>query len=133
MSFLVDADLAPARLGRLSADIRFPLERALRGSVIADDDALRLLESEDSEEISAILAVAGHIRTQLKGTTVTYSPKVFLPITNLCRDRCSYCTFRSDPDDPHSWTMLPEEVRAWAAGGRRQGCVEALLCLGDKP
>jgi FO synthase len=133
MSFLVDADLAPARLGRLSAQVRFPLERAFDGGVIGDDDALRLLQSEDPDEISATLAVAGHIRTQLRGTTVTYSPKVFLPITNLCRDRCSYCTFRSDPDDAHSWTMLPEEVRAWAAGGRRQGCVEALLCLGDKP
>jgi len=94
---------------------------------------LRLIQSDDPDEISALLAVAGHTRTQLKGTTVTYSPKVFLPITNLCRDRCSYCTFRSDPDDPHSWTMLPEEVRASAASGRRQGCIEALLCLGDKP
>lgn len=133
MSFLVDADLAPARLGRLSAEVRTPLERALNGRVLGDDDALRLLSSDDPDDVSATMAVAGHIRTQLKGTTVTYSPKVFLPITNLCRDRCSYCTFRSDPDDPHAWTMLPEEVRAYADGGRRQGCIEALLCLGDKP
>ena len=133
MSFLVDADLAPARLGRLSAEVRSPLERALAGGAVDDTEALRLLESDDSDEISALLAVGGHLRTQLKGTTVTYSPKVFLPITNLCRDRCLYCTFRSDPDDPHSWTMLPEEVHSCAHGGRSQGCIEALLCLGDKP
>ncbi len=133
MSLLVDADLAPARIGRLSAEVRIPLEGAIQGSVIDDGAALRLLQSDDSDEISATLAVAGHVRTRLKGTTVTYSPKVFLPITNLCRDRCSYCTFRADPEDAHSWTMRPEEVRASSAGGRRLGCVEALLCLGDKP
>ena len=133
MSLLIDADLAPARLGRLSATIRAPLERAIEGAVIDDAEALHLLETEDPDHISAALAVAGHIRTQLKGATVTYSPKVFLPITNLCRDRCSYCTFRSDPDDAHAWTMLPEEVRACAERGYRQGCAEALLCLGDKP
>jgi FO synthase len=133
MSFLVDADLAPARLGRLSADARASLEGALAGAAVDDAEALRLLASDDADEVSALLAVAGHLRTEIKGTTVTYSPKVFLPITNLCRDRCSYCTFRSDPDDPHAWTMLPEEVRRCANGGRDQGCVEALLCLGDKP
>ena len=71
-------------------------------------------------KLSAILAVAGHVRTRLKGTGVTYSPKVFLPVTNLCRDRCSYCTFRSDPDDAHAWTMLPEEIRACSRNGRTQ-------------
>jgi FO synthase len=133
MSSLIDADFAPARLDRLSAAFRIPLERALDGATVDDADALPLLESEDPDEVSALLAVAGHVRTQLKGTTVTYSPKVFLPITNLCRDRCSYCTFRSDPDDAHAWTMLPEEVRSCAARGYKQGCAEALLCLGDKP
>jgi FO synthase len=77
--------------------------------------------------------VAGHVRTELKGHVVTYSPKVFVPVTNLCRDRCSYCTFRSDPDDPHAWTMLPEEIRACSRQARAQGCIEALMCLGDKP
>jgi FO synthase len=133
MAILVDADLAPARLGRLSAEVRKPLEHALAGEVVDDASALRLLTSQHPDEVSAVLAVGGHIRNQLKGSTVTYSPKVFLPITNLCRDRCSYCTFRADPDDVHAWTMLPEEVRGCAANGRAQGCVEALLCLGDKP
>src|SRR5579875_2462011 len=72
-------------------------------------------------------------RDRAWGRTVTYSPKVFLPVTNLCRDRCDYCTFRKDPDDPDAWTMLPEEIRTWAARGRALGCREALLCLGDRP
>lgn len=133
MAILVDADLAPARLGRLSAQVRIPLERALAGEAVDDRSALRLLQSEHQDEVSAILAVAGYLRTQIKGTTVTYSPKVFLPITNLCRDRCSYCTFRADPDDANAWTMLPEEIRGCATNGSTQGCIEALLCLGDKP
>src|SRR5262249_32881783 len=64
---------------------------------------------------------------------VTFSPKIFLPVTNLCRDRCTYCTFRKDPDDPDAWTMTPDEIAAWSARGRRLGCKEALMCLGDKP
>ena len=83
--------------------------------------------------LPALLAVAGHVRTQRKGRTVTYSPKVFLPVTNLCLDRCAYCTFRKDPDEPDAWTMLPEEIRAWCRAGGALGCIEALMCLGDKP
>lgn len=133
MSLVVDADLARARLGRLSPATRTPLIAALGGDPIDSAAALRLLESQDPDEIGALLAVAGEVRTRLKGRTVTYSPKVFLPVTNLCRDRCSYCTFRADPDDAHAWTMLPEEIRACASRGKARGCVEALLCLGDKP
>jgi hypothetical protein len=59
--------------------------------------------------------------------------KVFLPITNLCRDRCSYCTFRRDPDDPGAWTMSRDEIAGTLARARRQGCKEALMCLGDRP
>jgi 7,8-didemethyl-8-hydroxy-5-deazariboflavin synthase CofG subunit len=80
-----------------------------------------------------LLDVAGAIRDAHWGRTVTYSPKVFLPITNLCRDRCTYCTFRKDPDDPDAWTMSPADVETWSRRGRALGCVEALMCLGDKP
>src|ERR1700752_922984 len=72
-------------------------------------------------------------RDRAFGQTLTYSPKVFLPVTNLCRDRCSYCTFRKDPRDPDAWTMTPEEIQLWVARGQAQGCKEALMCLGDKP
>ena len=87
----------------------------------ADDDLPRLLEA------------AGALRDRGKGRTVTYSRKVFLPITNLCRDRCSYCTFRRDPDDPGAWTMSRAEIAEVLSRARQQGCKEALMCLGDKP
>ena len=128
-----DAAAAASRLYGVRSAIRQPLERVLNGAPVSDAEALTLLEVEAPEELSAVLAVAGHVRTRVKGTVVTYSPKVFLPITNLCRDRCSYCTFRSDPNDLHAWTMLPEEIRAGARNGHTLQCTEALMCLGDKP
>jgi len=120
-------------LQRLSAPLRGPLERALDGIALTDAEALALIDVEPPDALGALLAVAGHIRQRRKGSVITYSPKVFLPVTNLCRDRCAYCTFRSDPDDAHAWTMLPEEIRDCCRGGRSVGCIEALTCLGDKP
>ena len=133
MSSLDEAVVAPDRLTRLAAAIRAPLERALEGRPIADADGLRLITCEAPEEVSALIAVAGHVRDRRTGTVVTYSPKAFFPVTNLCRDRCSYCTFRADPDDTHAWTMLPEEIRACSQRAQALGCIEALMCLGDKP
>jgi FO synthase len=130
----VDAQVTPGeRLSGLSALVQAALRKALDGQAVTETEALSLLETEESVEVSGLLAVAGELRARLKGTTVTYSPKVFLPVTNLCRDRCGYCTFRADPDDPQAWTMLPEEVRDCSRRGQRQGCIEALMCLGDKP
>jgi FO synthase len=128
-----DAARAPEQLRAIQPAVRKSLERALEGEAVTAADAQRLIELETSEDLSTLLAVAGEVRTRRKGTSVTYSPKVFLPVTNLCRDRCSYCTFRSNPDDVHAWTMLPEEIRAGSRNGRRQRCIEALMCLGDKP
>lgn len=107
--------------------------RALDGIPLSRTAAIELLTSSDPQLFAALLAVASEVRTAHKGRTVSYSPKVFLPITNLCLDRCAYCTFRADPEDPHAWTMSPEEVRSVVARGRAVGCTEALLCLGDKP
>src|SRR5690242_8793703 len=116
-----------------SADAR--LHEVLRdvgaGAELAAGDATALLERGTTTE--ALLAVAAARRDRAWGGTLTYSPKVFLPVTNLCRDRCTYCTFRKDPGDPDAWTMRPEEIVAWSMRGRDMGCVEALMCLGDKP
>src|SRR5262249_41788406 len=101
------------------------------GDAPARDEAIALLDDAASTEL--LLDVAGARRDARWGRTVTYSPKVFLPVTNLCRDRCTYCTFRKDPGDPDAWTMLPADIAAWSARGRALGCKEALLCLGDKP
>jgi FO synthase len=64
---------------------------------------------------------------------ITYSRKVFIPLTNLCRDYCGYCVFRRDPGDPGAHTMTPEEVLAVVRDGEKLGCTEALFSLGDKP
>lgn len=133
MSELIEAGSTPVRWRNLSPGVRDPLDAALAGQALDRDSATLLLATTAPDDVAALLAVAGHVRTARKGTTVTYSPKAFLPVTNLCRDRCSYCTFRSDPDDPHAWTMLPEEIRATCRDAARLGCAEALLCLGDKP
>src|SRR5437660_5004170 len=107
------------------------LAKPLSRCDLTREEATRLLE--EPELTSALLATASALRDRAWGRTVTFSPKVFLPVTNLCRDRCTYCTFRKDPDDPDAWTMTPDEIAAWSARGRTLGCKEALMCLGDKP
>jgi FO synthase len=95
-------------------------------------EAYRLINYPDTQ-LNSLLEAASALRDEFKGATVTYSRKVFLPITNLCRDRCGYCTFRKDPADPDAWTMSPSEIDDVLLRGSAQGCKEALMCLGDKP
>jgi 7,8-didemethyl-8-hydroxy-5-deazariboflavin synthase CofG subunit len=101
-------------------------------SSLSVQEAYRLIHSTGSE-LESLLQEAGALRDEAKGKTVTYSRKIFLPVTNLCRDRCSYCTFRKDPTDPDAWTMSPAEIDDVLIRGKKQGCKEALMCLGDKP
>jgi 7,8-didemethyl-8-hydroxy-5-deazariboflavin synthase CofG subunit len=108
------------------------LDRAVAGARLSDADAVALIECPDSD-LDAMLSAAAELRDRGKGRDVTYSRKVFLPITNLCRDRCTYCTFRKDPGDPGAWTMMPDEIAQWSRRGAELGCKEALMCLGDKP
>jgi FO synthase len=83
--------------------------------------------------LADLLSAATEIRTRGKGTVITFSKKVFIPLTTLCRDYCSYCTFRKDPGQPGAHFMTPEEVLALAERGRQAGCKEALFSLGDQP
>jgi 7,8-didemethyl-8-hydroxy-5-deazariboflavin synthase CofG subunit len=80
-----------------------------------------------------LLAAASELRAQGKGNVITYSKKVFIPLTTLCRDYCSYCTFRKDPGQPGAHFMTPDEVLALAQRARQAGCKEALFSLGDQP
>ena len=96
---------------------------------VADEDAYKLSELDTA----GLCAAARVRRDRAWGQTLTFSPKVFLPITNLCRNRCDYCSFRRSPGDPGEWTMSPEEIRSWLHRAREQGCIEALFCLGDTP
>ena len=86
-----------------------------------------------ASELPDLLAAAQQARDRFKLGVVTYSRKVFIPLTNLCRDYCGYCTFRRDPGQPGAHTMTPEDVLAVARAGEKLGCTEALFSLGDKP
>ncbi len=94
--------------------------------------ACRLIRCTNAE-LPALLSAALERKQRFKPDVITYSPKVFLPLTNLCRDYCGYCTFRRDPGQPGAHTMTPEEVLEVARAGQRLGCREALFSLGDKP
>lgn len=106
------------------------LQRACRGQGVNREEAMALAEAAPLEEL---LAAASEVREKGKGKTVSFSKKVFIPLTTLCRDYCGYCTFRKDPGQAGAHFMTPEEVLELAEQGRRAGCKEALFSLGDQP
>jgi 7,8-didemethyl-8-hydroxy-5-deazariboflavin synthase CofG subunit len=124
--------LSTASSARTSPPLRAILDRALAGVALTESEAIALIECADAD-LPDLLDAAAALRDRGKGRDVTYSRKVFLPVTNLCRDRCTYCTFRKDPGDPGAWTMTPDEIAQWSRRGAELGCKEALMCLGDKP
>src|SRR5258706_5720520 len=99
---------------------------------ISREAACRLLRT-DAEVLPSLLSAAQVARARFKPAVITYSRKVFLPLTNLCRDYCGYCTFRRDSGEPGARTMTPDEVMEVVRAGERMGCTEALFSLGDKP
>jgi len=106
------------------------LEHGLEGRGIAREHALSLV---DEAPLETLLQAAASVRDRFKGNSVSYSRKVFIPLTHLCRDYCGYCTFRADPQAGVPAYMTPDEVLAVAEAGRRAGCKEALFSLGDQP
>src|SRR5947209_2864662 len=83
--------------------------------------------------VEELCARAQELRAEGKGKLVTYSPKVFIPLTHLCRDVCHYCTFARPPRRGERCYLSEDEVLAVAEAGRIAGCHEALFTLGDKP
>src|SRR5579864_6487156 len=83
--------------------------------------------------LAELMAAAAAVRDGQFGTRVTYSPKVFVPLTMLCRDRCGYCTFAKAPARVAAPYMTPDEVLAVARRGGELGCWEALFTLGEAP
>ena len=106
---------------------------AASSGAITRDQGRALIRARAGEETESLMKVAARLRDRLKGRLVTYSKKVFIPLTNLCRDYCGYCTFRKDPGQAGAHTMTPDEVLAVAEAGARLGCREALFSLGDRP
>ncbi len=108
-------------------------ELANAGAEPISREAACLLLRTDDAMLPSLLRAAQLARARFKPGIITYSRKVFLPLTNLCRDYCGYCTFRRDPGEPGAHTMSPDEVMEVVRAGERMGCTEALFSLGDKP
>jgi 7,8-didemethyl-8-hydroxy-5-deazariboflavin synthase CofG subunit len=102
------------------------------GIGLSRDGACHLIRCGD-DQLPALLAAAVDTSQRFKPGVITYSRKVFVPLTNLCRDYCGYCTFRRDPGQPGAHTMTPDQVLEVARAGQKMGCTEALFSLGDKP
>ena len=112
--------------------LRRALARARSGKSLSLEEVEGLLAArgtalEDLCEIASALRDLGH------GRTITYSRKVFIPLTMLCRDHCHYCTFAKPPAKLDQPFLTPDEVVAIAEAGQRQECKEALFTLGDRP
>jgi FO synthase len=111
---------------------RRALARAERGATLSIDETEALLAAR-GDDLTRLMVIAAQLRDLGWGDVVTYSPKVFIPLTMLCRDRCHYCTFAKPParlDDPF---LGLDEVVSVAEQGRALGCKEALFTLGDRP
>ncbi|MEM8870918.1 MAG: 7,8-didemethyl-8-hydroxy-5-deazariboflavin synthase CofG [Pseudomonadota bacterium] len=93
----------------------------------------RSTEDYSAWSTDALMAAASEIRHHQWGRTVTYSRKVFVPLTNMCRDTCGYCTFVKHPDLAEANILNPNQVLAMARQGARAGCKELLFSLGEKP
>ena len=111
---------------------RRALSRAEQGKALSLDEVEALLLARDAD-LERAMSSARHLRDLGWGNTVTYSRKVFIPLTMLCRDHCHYCTFAKPPAKLEHPYLSLEEVVAIAEAGRALGCKEALFTLGDRP
>lgn len=117
-----------------SAEVQALLKDAREAGRL-DDAAARRLAGHLGEAAvrEPLLDAALDSKLRGKGRVVSYSRNVFIPLTNLCRDRCAYCTFAKLPGSPEAHTYDLDEVAQVTRGGVATGCIEALFCLGDKP
>ncbi len=123
----------------MNTEISFPikdesipeiLEKYQTTLTLSKDDALTLLESND---ILPLLKLSASLKTRFKKDVITYSRKIFINITNLCRDFCSYCTYRKNPLESSSIMMKPAEVLNLSKIGKKYHCTEALIVAGERP
>jgi FO synthase len=117
--------------------MRRALARARDGKALDAAEAEILLQARNGD-LDQLLTYASRTRDAGLAETnrpgvITYSRKVFIPLTRLCRDRCGYCTFATVPHKLHSVYLEPDEVLAIASEGAKRGCKEALFTLGDRP
>ena len=121
----------------IESSMRRALRRASDAATLNIDEISVLLSARDEAltqlcEAAARVRDAGLIELGRPGV-ITYSPKVFIPLTRLCRDRCHYCTFATTPNHLPAAYLEISEVVAIAKEGAKAGCLEALFTLGDRP
>jgi FO synthase len=112
--------------------LRRALARAEAGKALSVDE-IEVLLGARGDDLERLMAIAARLRELGHGRRITYSRKVFVPLTMLCRDHCHYCTFAKPPARLDAPFSTPEQVVAIAEAGRRLGCKEALFTLGDRP
>jgi len=117
--------------------MRRVLARSRDGKSLDDAEAVTLLHAR-GDDLDTLLGYASRVRdsgleSAGRPGVITYSRKVFIPLTRLCQDRCAYCTFVTVPHRLDSLYLEPDEVVAIARQGAELGCKEALFTLGDKP
>src|SRR4030081_3063898 len=129
-------DFVIVGVGQTAWKLRPPLgswaDELRRGMPLSREAACQLACCPE-HDLPALLSASMDARQSFKPDVITYSRKVFIPLTNLCRDYCGYCAFRRSPGDPGAHTMTPDEVLEVARAGQQLGCTEALFSLGDKP
>src|SRR6478735_938053 len=127
----------PERPPPPASALRRALARARDGKTLDPGEAATLMHAR-GEQLATLLAHAGRTRdaglaAAGRPGVITYSRKVFIPLTRLCRDRCGYCTFATVPGRLDSPYLSPDQVLAIATQGAALGCKEALFTLGDRP
>lgn len=108
------------------------LSKALEGRGLSLEEGCLLLKA-DLHELPTLFSAAWKVRRRIKGGKMSYSKKVFIPLTRLCRNACAYCGFRRPLSPQEDVFLKSEEVLKIAEAGRRAGCTEALFTLGEKP
>jgi 7,8-didemethyl-8-hydroxy-5-deazariboflavin synthase CofG subunit len=111
----------PALIELLNRAVEKPVSRA---------EALQLIAGCATD---SLVATAGKIRDRTRPDVVTYSRKVFINLVNLCRDTCTYCTYKKEPGDSLLSMMGPQQALAIAEAGKRLRCTEALFVTGERP
>jgi len=116
----------------ISTKLQSALTKSLEDKALSESEAFNLIECP-VQALPKLCAAASIVRDRGKGRTITFSPKVFIPLTRLCRDFCGYCTFRQSPKEADRLYMTPDEILQVAKAGQDMGCTEALFTLGERP
>ena len=121
--------------GQVNSEYQYAdiIQKISERKVIRDVDELTNFLSTCNLEVLQSLAMRIRNYYDLNPKVITYSRKVFINLVNLCKDSCSYCTYKKEPEEAEAVMLLPSQVLAIAEAGRRRGCTEALIVTGERP